>query len=454
MSHKLEFQFGPEFQVQMLSFMLKDAVFAARVCKHIPAERLYSDSYKYFYNLIRTKLSKGELLTMVEVEDELKKIERTRRKVLHHFATKVFQTKVESTTFLQDKLTEYAKRNHFMEVFVTAQTLYNSKKFDESYACTTQGMNDLFSINFKDDAVIPIESFEELRLLSSLDAGMARVPTNIDRLDELLRGGLEKGELGIILAEPKKGKSIGLTHMGAAAVMMGTGRVAHFVLEGTTKQAILRYQSRLSGIPYHRLEKDDISAEEQKLLDHISKRYMHRLDLIPFNQHWNYTVQHVESSLKELTNAGKKPDLVVIDYADLLKSAKSYEAHRHEQTEVYRDLKRLAVIGKFAIWTASQATRPKESPDTVYLLRAKDIAESYEKVRIADLLVTLNQTPDEKSLGILRLHVDIYRSNAADFSIKLLVDFERMIFFSKKYGHAGDLDDHAWMHKRSKRGTS
>jgi len=445
----LEFSFGVEFQEQMLAFMIEDSSFAQKVSESIPEERLYSEAHKYLFGLIKEKLKEeAESLTYVEVEDKLKKVERHKRRMLKTFCKKIFKTRAENPDFLKEKLTEYAKKNAFIDVFMTAQTFWNSKEHDNAYTYTMEGINQLYAINFQDDAIIPIQDFEERRRLYVAESltSAKRMPTNIVGLDEVLRGGLEKGELGIALAEPKKGKSICLTHMGCAAIATRSGRVAHFVLEGTTNQAILRYLCRLSGIPYTRLEKDELSEREQRKLDLIKKKYMGKLDLIPFNQHWNYTVMDIEAKIRELTNSGRRPDLIVIDYADLLKTPERLEK-RHEQTEVYRDLKRLAVIKNVAIWTASQATRPKEGPEKDYLLRAKDISESYEKVRIADLVATLNQTPKEKENGLLRFHIDIYRSNESDRTITLLVDFERMIFSSRLYGEARfDMDlDFQWM---------
>lgn len=451
----LEFHFSADFQEQMLAMMLKDVSFAARVCKFIPEERLYAETYKYLYQRIKERAEKGEPVTYIEVEDHLKTIERRKRKMLRHFVKRIFQLKIESSDFIKDKLTDYAKKNAFIDVFQSAQTFWNSKRYEDAYLCTQAGINELYGISFKDDAIIPIQRFEEERqyLLTEALLSHRRVPTNIEPLDRVLRGGLEKGEFGIILAEPKKGKSIGLTHMGAMAVMMRMGRVAHFVLEGTTEQALLRYLSRLTQIEYHRLEKDDITLAESKKLDMLKTKFADQLDLIPFNQHWNYTVLDIEARLKELCAAGRKPDLVVIDYADLLKGVSKHKEVRHEQTEVYRDLKRLAVMNKYAMWTASQAQRPQKPKGEVEkatLLRARDIAECYEKVRIADLVVTLNQTYEEKLDGILRMHLDIYRSSDMDETVYMLSNYEKMVFYSRKYAHAQKAADlnHPWMKKR------
>jgi len=314
--------------------------------------------------------------TLVEIEDHLKTVEKHRRRMLKTFCDRIFKMDVKSEQFIKDKLTDYAKRSAFIDIFQGAQTLYNTKMQTEAYEHVMKGIGELYTINFKEDAAITISQFEEIRqiYLHSMATSTRRIPTNIEPLDEILRGGLEKGELGILVAEPKKGKSIGLIHMGAAALMMRRGRVAHFVLEGTTEQAVLRYQTRLTEIMYRDLESDTLSKEQRAKLQGLGKRYMNRLDLIPFNQHWTYTALDVESKIKELKRAGREPDLVIIDYGDLLKHHEQTDNARMEQTEVFRALKRIAMMQSVAIWTASQARRPADN-DKEYILRSRDIAE-------------------------------------------------------------------------------
>lgn len=435
-SSSVAFTFSKEFQESMLALMLIDPSFAEKVVKVIPEERLYSDSHKYLFKSIGESIELNQRPpTFLEIEDASKKIEITKRKIILRFIKQVFAHKVTDAEFIKERVTEYARKNLFVFVFQNAQTLWNTGKFDDAYDFVKDGIGDLHGISLKDDANVSIAEFENIRGLyaTEITTSKRKIPTIIPPLDQILKGGLEKGELGIILAEAKKGKSQSLVHFGVAGLFHGF-KVAHFVLEGMTQQSILRYQARLSMIDYNKLESDSITKEEAWRLKRISEKHKDNLMLIPFNQHWNYTVMDVEAKIRELERQGNKPDLVIIDYADLLRHHEKSKEKRFEQTEVYRDLKRVAMMRNVAIWTASQARRPEEGPEKEYLLRAKDISESYEKVRIADFIATLNQTPKEKEYGIVRLHADIYRSNDTDKTIKLVTDFGKSMLYSPKYG--------------------
>ena len=438
---KAEFTFGDAFQRSMLSLMLTDLNFTSKAVRFVPEERLYSESHKFLFKAILGKFEKeGSAPSYVEVEDMIKYAERHKRRMLKDFAEQIYETKVADAEFIKTQLTDYARKNFFIDIFQNGQTLWNAREHDKAYSFVMEGINELYGVSFNDDMAIGVEDFEDVRqrYVKKALAMDSKIPTTIDALDQLFNGGLEKGELGILLAEPKKGKSIGLIHMGCAALLSGAGKVAHFVLEGITEQTIMRYQARLAKIDYSRIAKDELTGDELRKLDMIGKRYMKNLELIPMNKHWNYTVLDVEAKLKELERRKLKPDLVVIDYGDLLKGHEKFENLRIEQAWVYRYLKQMAMMHDVAVWTASQAVRPKEDPDKQTTLRAKDISESYEKVRIADFVATLNQTSREKKLGILRFHMDIYRSNEDGRTVRLLTDFSKMIFHSKLYGTLGD----------------
>lgn len=432
----MKFEFGQSFQDNMLSLMLEDVAFADKCIKYVDPDHLHSDSHKWLFGEIKKSMTRGVVPTTVEIEDCLKTSDKSKRRLYKTFADKIMSAPIKSRDFLKAKLTEFAKKTAFVDLFQHAQTLYNAGNPKGAYDYVMNAIGALHSISFDSDQIVNIQDFEELRKLTMAQKSLSvdRISTGIPSLDLVLMGGLSKfnGELGVILALPKMGKSICLIHMGFACLSSFRGRVAHFVLEGSTAQTVTRYQSRLTGIPANRVEAGDLDDHEEAMLEMIGKRYMDRLTVIPMNNHWDYTTGDIDAKIQELDREGMKPDLVVVDYADLVKPRSSQGELRHDQTSVFRDLKSMSMRYRIACWTASQAQRPKDAPDKELILRSASISESYEKVRIADFVGTLNQTPFEKDAGVMRIFADIYRANASDVMIRTFCDFERMIFSSKK----------------------
>jgi len=228
---RANFSFGVNFQNSVLSLMLEDLDFADKALKYVPEDRLYSDAHKFLFTEIKKKWDKaGTVPSLIELEDKLKYIERHKRRMYKAFIEKIYETKIGDIDFIKDKLTEYARKSVFIKIFQDGQVLWNSKRHDDAYAYVLEGINDLYGISFNDDIALDIADFEDVRqryLQKSLTHNN-RIPTNIEQLDETLNGGLEKGELGVLLGEAKSGKSAGLVHMGCAALLNQGGRVAHF----------------------------------------------------------------------------------------------------------------------------------------------------------------------------------------------------------------------------------
>lgn len=112
------------------------------------------------------------------------------------------------------------------------------------------------------------------------------------------------------------------------------------------------------------------------------------------------SIQTVRSHLSILAAQGFVPDLVVVDYADIMRPVRRLGEHRHEQAGIYEDLRQLAGEFNCGVWTASQTNRLSLDEETVGLVHT---AESLEKVMIADLIISFCQTRDEAAHGLCRL---------------------------------------------------
>ena len=97
---------------------------------------------------------------------------------------------------------------------------------------------------------------------------------------------------------------------------------------------------------------------------------------------------------------GYKPDVIVVDYADLLRG--NGKEVRHELGNIYEDLRGLAGEYEIPVWTASQANRSALEDDVI---GAEKIAESYSKIMTADFVLSLSRKIEDKVAGTGRWHV-------------------------------------------------
>ena len=101
---------------------------------------------------------------------------------------------------------------------------------------------------------------------------------------------------------------------------------------------------------------------------------------------------------------GKKIDLLIVDYADLLrplttnKNSNSYS----EGGAVYEELRGVAGILQIPVWTASQANRGAAQND---IIEGDDISESYKKLMTGDFVASMARTTENKNTNTARIHI-------------------------------------------------
>ena len=114
-----------------------------------------------------------------------------------------------------------------------------------------------------------------------------------------------------------------------------------------------------------------------------------------------------------------KPSLIVIDYADIMRSTRTYDSLRHELKLVYEELRNLAMELNIPVWTASQANRDSAKAEIVGL---ENMSEAYGKAMVADVVVSLSRKPLEKATGAGRLFVAKNRAGSDGLMFPIRID--------------------------------
>lgn len=437
---KGNFDFGVKFQRTVCAMIVNDSQFSTRAMEYLSSKNFTSEPLGWLFDLCKLQHNAGkrtptEMMAREELRDHVKGDKGKFQKFWTTIGP-VFQEKIKDEEYVKRRLTDWVRRSKFVEAYDQFSELYNDGKVKECFKLFRETADAISDVRFETEQVIKMEHFDKERVRHAIEAqSEKKVPTLIPMVDSVLEGGLTPGELAILLAEPKMGKSIGLVHMGWAG-LVSNQVVIHFVLEGKTQQTMLRYQSRMSKMIYNKLKRDDLTREERKKLKKLWGMFGDRLHIVGMNKEraFSYTILDIKAEVTELRRKGVRPSLIIIDYGDLVQPREKHENNTRAQASVFRDMKTYAMIEDIPIWTASQAQRPKDGGQKEKTLKAKDIADCYEKVRVCDALITLNATQTEKKQGRMRLHFDIYRDSPADITEMIANDYSRMIFYSDEFG--------------------
>jgi len=222
-------------------------------------------------------------------------------------------------------------------------------------------------------------------------------PTGLPQIDaqDVLNGGLGRGELGVVVAPTGVGKSHFLVQMGAEALRAGKN-VVHYTFELSETAVGLRYDSNLCSIP-----SSDVIDRKEEVIEFYKNNSLGRL-IIKEYPTGSASVQTLRNHIEKLLLKSFVPSVIVIDYADIMKSSRKFDSLRHELKLVYEELRNLAMELNIPIWTASQANREASNSDIVGL---ENMSEAYGKAMVADVVLSISRKANEKSTGAGRIFV-------------------------------------------------
>jgi replicative DNA helicase len=251
---------------------------------------------------------------------------------------------------------------------------------------------------------------------------MLVIPTGITELDYKIGGGLKAGQLGLWLGGTGAGKSIALPHCGKRAVF-GGWKVVHYTLELSGEVIAERYDSAWSQVPVHDLAKHTLRVEQR--LGQLHSRHGNSL-IIKEYPTGQATVNTLRQHLQALKHIGFVPDLIVVDYVDLLKPLTNYNDEYADLGGITRDLRGLAGELKIPIWSATQVNRPGMSSEVVDV---EHIADSFRKAQIADVIVAICASREELEMDVLRLFLAKNRNGPSKHTVKIRSAYNRMCFY-------------------------
>ena len=381
-------KFGHKFQTKIISSLLGEKVFLQTICDILEPEYFDSDSNKWISQTIRDYFFEYKTAPTLEVmKVKIDEIENDILKVAVVDGLKESWRLIQSTDlkFVQEQTLEFCRNQVIKAAILDSVDLLEVGQYDEIKRMVDEAMKAGSERDLGHDYIVGIEE----RLTKST---RETVKTGWDPIDDLMDGGLGSGELGVVVAPAGIGKTWCLQSMGASAVKNGLN-VVHYTLELNQNYVGLRYDTIFSGVPTANIKfyQDDV----KKKIDALEGTL-----LIKYFTTKSATVQTLAAHLSQIDIQGTKPDLILVDYADILKGMGSEK--RHVLENIYEDLRGLAGEVECPIWTASQANRSSLEEDVI---DATKVAEAYSKVMIADFVVSVSRKVEDKIANTGRFHV-------------------------------------------------
>ena len=207
-------------------------------------------------------------------------------------------------------------------------------------------------------------------------------------VDSKIGGGLAGGELGVILSPTGGGKSMMLVKFACTALEAGKN-VIYYTLELQDLSIGNRIDSCLTGIALKDvLEFPDVIRE--KSIEIVAKGGNLMIKEFPTG---SASVGTIRAHLKVMERENTNPDLILIDYADIMKSSSGFAEKRFALNSIYEGLRGLAMELNIPIWTACQSSKISFNKETFGL---DAISESIGKAQTADIILGIARTDQNK----------------------------------------------------------
>ena len=388
MTDKLS-DYGWGFQVKVLAAMFTDRLFLQQISDIIRAEYFESDANSWLLDIIlthfreyKTPPSKDVLkVKITEIENDILKAT-----VLEQLKDVFRFMESDDLTFVKDEILKFCKNQEIKQAIMDSVSLLKHGNFDEIKSKIDSAMKAGADTNIGLEYVMDVAARYN-------ESARHTITTGWDVIDDLMDGGLAPGELGVVMAPAGIGKSWLLINIGANAVKDGK-TVIHYTLELNENYVGQRYDSVFTGIPAQNLKnyREDIESKMLTLKGDLIVKYFPTKSV---------GVMGLKAHIEKTIMLGKKPDLVIVDYGDLLKV--NIKKDKHEALEdLYEELRGMAGEYEIPVWTASQAGRSALEDD---IIEADKIASSYGKVMVADFLMSLSRKVEDKMSGTGRGHV-------------------------------------------------
>lgn len=414
-------QYGKHFQEKIFQALVSDPKFAAQMIEVMHPDffelkylQYLTEKYFSYRNKYRSFPSLKLLVSIVRDELNDDSTLLLREQVVEFLHRLKSNPDLGDQNYVKEKSLDFCKTQAFKEALEQSVELIAVEKFESVVGlmkkAVSMGMSNTTGHDFFEDM--------EARFKKST---RVVVPTGIGRLDahDIFRGGLGKGEIGVVTANTGVGKSHWLVQMGVNAMKAGKN-VVHYTFELSEENVGIRYDSCLTNIPSNEIV--DRKKEVKEFYE--DKKDLGRLFIKEYPT-GSASVVTIKNHLDKLLLKDFKPHIIIVDYADIMRSTRSFDSLRHELKLVYEELRNLSMELNIPVWTASQANRDSANSDIVGL---ENMSEAYGKAMVADVVISISRKATEKAGGTGRLYVAKNRAGRDGLLFPISIDTSRSKF--------------------------
>jgi len=393
---------GEEFQKRLIHAFMVDSSFFRDLSSIIDQNMFTSVIMRTYVAIMKDYYEKYQICPSYTVMD-MSIRERIHNKIELEqelaFNEELKTVTTESIDYVREVATRFFKQQNIVRIAneilrVVGSNGTDADKYDKCVTLLTDAINVGTGEDYGEGIYDNIED-------TLSDEYRKPIPTGVDRLDEVLEGGLGLGEVGMIIGPTSFGKTSLTTSFASAAATCRCEynnnqgfKVLQIVFEDKIKQIRRKHFSKITQVEARNLSKPDYIQMVREQIDRYEDKEMlaKNLKIVKFPS-GEKTIDQIKNYINRLINLGFKPDLLILDYFECLKLSGDKSLSQWEQEgKTMRRIETMASDLNMAVWVPSQGSRDSINSELVTIDKG---GGSIRKAQVAHIILSIARSTDD-----------------------------------------------------------
>ena len=388
---------GNTFQLQLINQIIVDKDFSSSIMDVI--EPIYFDNkyFKIILQMIKEYHKKYESTPNFDTLEQIIKSEVTQEmvaKIVLDTLTQIKEAPFEGTTFVQEKALKFCKQQELQKAMDKAQKIITQGDF-ESYDKVEGLVRDALQVGEIDKGQTDV--FADLDTVLDEDYRHP-IPMGIPGIDKLLKGGLAKGEIGVILAPTGVGKTTILSKISNTAFNLGYN-VLQIFFEDNPKIIQRKHFTMWTGI-----EPDNLVNHKEEVMGKIReiKETMPNRLILKKLASDTMSMSQIKNQVRKMIADGVKIDMILLDYIDCVLPESSSKDEWKAEGSVMRGFEAMCHELNLVGWTATQGNRSSISAEVV---TTDQMGGSIKKAQVGHVIISVAKTLQQKEMNLATIAI-------------------------------------------------
>jgi replicative DNA helicase len=388
---------GSSFQLQLLNQIIIDKDFARSILDVIETNYFENKYFKIIIQMVKEYYTKYEHAPAFDTLEQITKSELQQElasKIVIDTINKIKEAPLEGGEFVQEKAMKFCKQQELQKVMNKAQKIIDGGEF-ENYDKVEQLVRNALQVGEREDGQSDV--FFNLSEVLNEDYRHP-IPMGIPGIDRLLKGGLAKGEIGVVLAPTGVGKSTLLTKVANHAFNLGYN-VLQIFFEDNPK--IIQRKHITLWTKVHpdelSLKKEEVMIKVQEVKDTMTNKLI--LKKLPSD---TVTMLQIKNQIRKMIADGVRVDMVLLDYIDCVVPDRNLSDEWKSEGSVMRAFESMCHELDLVGWTATQGNRSSISSDVV---TTDQMGGSIKKAQVGHVIITVAKSLQQKEMKLATIAI-------------------------------------------------